>query len=531
LNLQRETGSYYTPKFLADFIVQWISKQSYKSFDNILEPSCGEGVFIESLLSIYPNLEDDSSIDLVEINDAAAKVLEAKYSKNNNINIFNKDFLDFQNFHTGQYSLVIGNPPYIKRTLLSDEQVLLSKHILESCQSLANTSLKNIWSSFLVRSINFLNEEGVLAFVLPAEILQVDYAAPIRELLLNTFSRIEIFTFNELLFKDCKSQDTLILIAYKKSYHSGLFFSNIDNLNSLHLLDNIDFIQHDRNEKKWSTHTLNKIELDLINKLVNECPRIEDYCTSKPGIVTGANSYFILNKEDIKKYNLEQYALPIIQKSSLIGDNIIFNNSDYEKISNNNIPCYFIDLNSNEAINDNKIKNYLNYGHELKLKERYKIKKRSHWFQVPFKTVITPLLFFKRCHNYPRLVRNYSDVLTTDSAYLVEPKNSYDANSILFSFYNSFTLACAELMGRYYGGGVLELTPKEFKNLPLPYVVITEEEFTNYINFFKEKTNINNVLSKFNECILKSAFPQITDNEIKMIEDIRSKLVKRRQKL
>lgn len=94
---------------------------------------------------------------------------------------------------------------------------------------MTNSNLKNIWSSFLVRAINFLDDNGIIAFVLPAELLQVDYAAQLRKLLVSEFSRIEIFTFNELLFKECKGQDTIILIAYKNSKKSGLFFLTLIN--------------------------------------------------------------------------------------------------------------------------------------------------------------------------------------------------------------------------------------------------------------------------------------------------------------
>jgi adenine-specific DNA-methyltransferase len=48
-------------------------------------------------------------------------------------------------------------------------------------------------------------------------------------------------------------------------------------------------------------------------------------------------------------------------------------------------------------------------------------------------------------------------------------KEDYDLNSLIFSFYNTLTLLMSEIEGRYYGGGVLELIPSEFKKLPIPY--------------------------------------------------------------
>lgn len=531
MNLQRKTGSYYTPKFLADFIVKWIAKQSTEKFVNILEPSCGDGVFIDALLEFYSERSKEIQFDLVEINEEVVKNLTQKFLEQKNISIQNEDFLDFQLTNHQKYSLVIGNPPYIKRSLLTDKQALLSKKIFESYQSLTNSNLKNIWSSFLVRAINFLDDNGIIAFVLPAELLQVDYAAQLRKLLVSEFSRIEIFTFNELLFKECKGQDTIILIAYKNSKKSGLFFSNIDKLDNLNYFENIVFTEHDINEKKWSSHSLNIVELQLINKLIKQCQTVGDICDSKPGVVTAANNFFILNKCDVLKYNLNKYTKPIVQKGSLIKSNFTFDDNDFNELISSSTPCFFIDLNDEDVFSDRDISPYLEWGVEQELHYRYKMLGRSHWFQVPHTAEPTPLFFFKRCHNFPKLVCNSANVIATDSAYLVKPKANYDANSILFSFYNSFTLACAELMGRYYGGGVLELTPNEFKKLPLPYLKISKRDFNKYIKINNRLDDIREVCLSVNDKILKTYFPEITNEEIDVIEKIRVKLVKRRLRL
>lgn len=529
MNLQRQTGSYYTPKFISDFIVKWIIKQPHSNFRKILEPSCGDGIFVDSLIEL--GIENDFKIDLVEINSIVAESLQKKYLNHPNINIYNEDFLDYQLVCDKKYSIILGNPPYVKRTYLTDEQILLSKKIFESYQKLTNSNLKNIWSSFLVRAISMLTEDGILAFVLPAELLQVDYAAQLRLLLIAEFERIEIFTFNELLFTECKGQDTVILIAYKKSLESGLYFSNIEYTRNLLDLNKIYFTKHDINESKWSSHSLNEVELNLINRLTKECLTIDDISSSKPGIVTAANSFFILNQNDVKKYKLEKYIRPIIQKGSLVGDSLTFDDNDFNKLKLSNTPCYFIDLNNKKSLDDKKILPYLELGIEQKLHERYKMQKRLHWFQVPYNTEPALLFFFKRCHNYPKLVRNYSNAITTDSAYLMTMKSDYKADNILFSFYNSFTLACAELMGRYYGGGVLELTPNEFKKLPLPYITISEKQFESYLELHASKKDIKEILKKFNNIILKTYFPNISDAEINMLEDIRIKLIKRRHRL
>lgn len=47
---QKLRGGYYTPDDIADFLVSWILKDNQSA--RILEPSAGDGVFIDSLLRL-----------------------------------------------------------------------------------------------------------------------------------------------------------------------------------------------------------------------------------------------------------------------------------------------------------------------------------------------------------------------------------------------------------------------------------------------------------------------------------------------
>lgn len=59
--------------------------------------------------------------------------------------------------------------------------------------------------------------------VLPAELLQVSFAEELRHYILNKFQRIEIITFDNLLF-ECKGQNTIIFIGYKESKNTASIF-------------------------------------------------------------------------------------------------------------------------------------------------------------------------------------------------------------------------------------------------------------------------------------------------------------------
>ncbi len=56
------------------------------------------------------------------------------------------------------------------------------------------------------------------------------------------------------------------------------------------------------------------------------------------------------------------------------------------------------------------------------------------------------------------------------------------AYSVAFCFYNSLTVTLCEYRGRFYGGGVGELVPSEFKSLCIPYNNINIEEIFDYVD-------------------------------------------------
>jgi adenine-specific DNA-methyltransferase len=107
-------------------------------------------------------------------------------------------------------------------------------------------------------------------------------------------------------------------------------------------------------------------------------------------------------------------------------------------------------------------------------------------------------------------------------------KDGFEINDLIYSFYNSLTLCFTELNGRFYGGGVLELTPNEFKNLPIPFTKSTD--FKRYVKEFKGKKSIKDICNANDEIILKSVFNDISTYEIKMLSTIREKLFLKRIK-
>ncbi len=132
---------------------------------------------------------------------------------------------------------------------------------------------------------------------------------------------------------------------------------------------------------------------------------------------------------------------------------------------------------------------FLKFDKEILKNSKYKYY-RKKWYIIPnIKKKVPELLFFKRSHLIPKLILNDAKTYVTDAAYEVYPIVSFDKYSFVYSFYNIITLIFAELLGRKYGGGVLELTPSEFKKLPILFNNISKKEFNEFEKDFHNTEN------------------------------------------
>lgn len=531
---QKRNGAYYTPEFLSEFMVQYCASNfTIDKHLNVLEPSVGDGSFARAFNKAkFPtSIKSFSFTGVDKIKGELKKAQEiaiANRRKSTRYNFVRKDFLQYQKSINRKFNLIVGNPPYIKKTLLSKTQISLCEQIHKSA-NLPITTVKNIWPSFVLRSGQLLKDNGVMALVLPADLLQVKYSDELRTYLTRTFERVEIFTFDDLLF-ECKGQDTVLLFAFKRHELPGLYYTHIAEVGQLtsgnfHLTQKHALVSTDT---KWSHHALDNDDVIFIHSLGSQWRKISDYCESKPGIVTAANDFFIISDEIANRYRLERYCKPIIQKGSFVNGSVTFNGQDYQNLRDSGMPCKVLCFSDHGANNlPDRVTEYLNIGIGLEIPDRYKCRKRNNWFVVP--NIATPSqgFFFKRSHFYPKLLKNEAEVWVTDSAYKIEMRSGFEINHLVYSFYNSLSLVFSEITGRYYGGGVLELTPSEFKKIPIPNIQVSDQDFLAFTNDFEAKTSIHDILLQNDFPILNESLG-LNREEILRVQRIYQRLVDKR---
>ena len=109
-------GGFYTPEPIASFILKWAFNGNNKQFD-ILEPSCGDGVFLKGIKEGGFKYNSVTAIELDEVEAEKSKMIDLHKA-----DIINTDFHDYCINTQKRFDLIIGNPPYIRKQKFDKEQ-------------------------------------------------------------------------------------------------------------------------------------------------------------------------------------------------------------------------------------------------------------------------------------------------------------------------------------------------------------------------------------------------------------------------
>jgi len=524
-------GGFYTPAPIARFILRW-AVNGNKNYD-ILEPSCGDGVFLEQ---IKENLFAYKSITAVEIDAKESK--KSKDLKLPRTNILNKDFFNFANSTKQKFDLIIGNPPYIRYQYFNKEQREEVIKIFSKAE-LKYSKLSNAWVGFIVGSTLLLKEKGKIGFVIPAEILQVGYAKQLRNYLAHTYNKINIISFKKLVFSEAQQEVILLLCEKNDSREHLIEHLEVEDASKLQNLDvanlkssrkKIDF-----KSNKWTFYFLNQTEINFIEKLLHQktIKTIKEYAKVEVGMTTGSNDFFTVNKTTVDQYDLNDYAKPMVGRSVQVISSQ-FTNQDWKNNIKENAKAFFL-LFPDKIKLTKKAKEYIVKGEEQNIQKLYKCSIRNQWQIVP-SVWISDALFIRRNNIYPRLILNKAKAFTTDTMHRVTIRKDIDnldklkkinPESFIASYYNSLSFAFAEINGRSHGGGVLELMPSEVENIIFPYDERNKDLSELIDHMFRSGKTIHEVLEVTDGIILKER-AGLSDKEIKLANTIWKKLLYRR---
>jgi adenine-specific DNA methylase len=507
---QKLRGGYYTPPDIAAFLARWVLEGDPQ---RLLEPSCGDGVFFDAVAKFNPQgVQAFVGFEILE-EEAAKARRRSRALKNARTTIHNTDFLAWhleRILEPGSFDGVLGNPPFIRYQYLNSTAQVRAQQIFESYR-LPFTKHTNAWVPFIIASISQLRPGGRLAMVVPSELLHVLHAQSLRNLLLDKCSRIVVIDPEDLWFDDLLQGVVLLLAEKASTSQSGgrLAIFPVKNRAFLSVdpstfFDRADFISGAKLPRKWMPALLSARERALIEE-VREFPAVHEFeslASVDVGIVTGANKFFLVPNSVVEEYGLSQWAHPMFGRSEHVRG-VIFDQRAHAENGRLGLPSNFLWF-SDKDVHEfpESVQRYIREGEKEGLHRRYKCRIRTPWYKVP-SVFPSPVGMLKRSHNFPRLTLNRMGVLTTDTAYRVKP-TSISGTKLVYNFVNSLTALSAELEGRHYGGGVLELVPSEIERVLVPATSVPSGGLAQLDDLIRQGATAERVLVAQDKHILRS---------------------------
>ncbi len=479
-------GGYYTSSTIAAWLCAWAIRTPT---DRVLEPSCGDGAFLEAAARRFIELGASRSAIADSLTGVEIMPAEAALARTRLQHVLGRcsaqevvetaDFFGWwQENNRPSFDVVVGNPPFIRYQIFPEPNRSRAMAIMAE-SGLTPNRLTNIWVPFVVASVASLRPNGRLALVLPAELLQVTYAAQLRSFLTDRFACIDIIACNELFFEKAEQEVVLLLAdeALERGSESNACRvtmtetrtrAEITEKTPSAVLANAQpkTIRHDH--EKWLKYFLTEYEISFMRSLRSSdvVTTLATYVGVDVGVVTGNNQFFVLTNDQVAELGLDGYTVPLVSRSThLKGAQIC--KTDWKALSNAGDRVHLLNLGPIDIAQlPNSIARYVRAGEDKAVHEGYKCSIRKPWYALP--AIWSPDGFvFRQIYDFPRIVLNQAEATSTDTIHRLTFKTE-NQEQVIANTYTWLTAASAEIEGRSYGGGVLELEPTEAERLLVP---------------------------------------------------------------
>lgn len=351
-------GVFYTPPEIVERMTEKVLSEVDPAADpyiRILDPACGSGLFLikafevlkdkfeknyNTILDRNKELEGRLSKDgigsfIVENNlwgadidrealDTAGEILMKLAGKECRLNLILCDSL--LGGVEGEYDYILGNPPYIGHKQVSGEY----KKVLQQLYKGIYRDKSDISYCFLKKGIDLLKEGGSLSFITSRYFMEGPSASGLRSYITDSCTISEIVDFyGNRVFQGAGV--AACIITLRKGHYGDTIavLKNKQCINSLKVglfaAANFEHFTVNRSELKDEGWVILNPEKHEVFSIVEEKGSLvlSDIADSYQGIITGCDRAFIMNRNEIEEYGIEEALLrPWIKNSNISKYNI-----------------------------------------------------------------------------------------------------------------------------------------------------------------------------------------------------------------
>lgn len=493
-NTKNKFGQYFTPEIVAEFM---IGLADINTNSKILEPSCGEGVFLDLLQQKGFFKLTAFEIDKYLANEFSYVRYESFVSANIN----------------EKFDLVIGNPPYIRWKNLEDE--LKQELTLNQYWNKYFNSLCDYLYIFILNSIELLAENGQLIFICPEYWMNTTHSITLRNYMVQQGYFEEIYHFNEtpifekvtvsiVIFKFVKNRKRSEKMSVAKFYaNQKLTIETLNKLKSKTTLKEAEYVQVSQfkinerwllqsDEVREELQTLETIckkqnpssLLSFFDKKKLEFNTIGEVCDIGNGLVSGLDKAFQVNGYELT--NAEKAAILNVVKAKHIRPFFAEEITQYIFIKENLEEAKFQKLYPNYFLQLQKFKTDLENRYQYNRKINYwewVFLRNFNLFSKNEKRIFVPCKERISNKNYFRFALVESGIYPTQdvTAIFKKPETKESIEYILAYLNQSIIFDWLKCNG-IVKGNIVEFSEKPISSIPFKKIDWTNKKEVNFHN-------------------------------------------------
>lgn len=292
-------GFVPTPESTVDLMVaKLFAQRPPASRDCVLDPGSGRGAFVDGVLRYCSTRALPlPTIVAVESDPAHIAHLRERFGGTESVVIREADFLTMPVEH---FDYVIGNPPYVSISGLTEEEKAQYRRRFETA-----SGRFDLYILFFEKAMQVLRHGGRLVFITPEKYLYVKTAAPLRQLL-SSFHISELHLLPEDTFPNRVTYPLVSVIDARRPQRS---------LTVTERSGRVRRISGPLPASSWLPLVRSASQPSGAPTLLDISRRVS--C----GVATGADSVYVLKKDRVKA-ELAPFAYPTLSGREVIDSNL-----------------------------------------------------------------------------------------------------------------------------------------------------------------------------------------------------------------
>ena len=465
----REKGQFWTPDWVADAMVAYVTKNTKIIFD----PATGAGAFLRAL----KKQDKTENIQFYGM-DIDPALLQEEIYNDPMCMVELRDFI--RQPPQIKFNAIVANPPYIRHHRLDMETKSILKQrameIIGDC--IDGRAGYHVY--FLIQALYLLEHHGRLAFILPSDTCEGVFAGKLFNWITKNYCLECVVTFaKEATPFPGIDTNPIIFLIKKTMPEKEIFWVRVHREKTGDLYDLIesDFTRTAFNDLSITKRDLTEaLETGLSRPKQpknNFKYRLGNFAKVMRGIATGANEFFFLAREEaIKNQIPDEFLKVAVGRTRDVVGNVLTNQHILE-LENNGRPTLLLSITGDPENFPKSVMDYINKGEKLGLSDRALIKQRKPWYKMEHREP-PPILFAYLGRRTLRFIKNEAGVVPLTGFLCVYPHRSDEnhIDALLAILNHPETLDQLHLVGKSYGSGSIKVEPRSLEKLPLLEILV-----------------------------------------------------------